>query len=114
MNQSPAFISSDGSVLGTACESLIQIAGGLPRVWKEMLLTVFHASYLLVSVFMILRTGIRIVRHRGIECIIGISDIGPALISTFPISRRTGVPYVLCFFEVYVGNNLLPINDLFD
>lgn len=102
----------DRSALVTAYESLIQIAGRLPHILKEMLLAVFHAIFMLLSVFMILRTGIRTVRHRNIQCIMGISDIGPAPISALLLSRFTGVPFVLYLFDIYVGNNLLPINDL--
>jgi len=42
----------------------------------------------------------------------GISDIGPALIATYLISLCTGVPYALYLFDIYLGNNLLPMNEL--
>jgi glycosyltransferase involved in cell wall biosynthesis len=101
------------SPVATAHESLLLLAGRLPRIGRELLLTVIHAVYLILGIFMILRAGILIVRQRNIQCIVGISDIGPALISTYLISRWTGVPYVLYFFDIYLGNNRLLVNDLF-
>lgn len=94
-----------------AYESIRLLAARLPTPGGALLETILHAAFLLSSIFMI-RAGIRIVRQRSIQCIMGISDIGPALISTYFISRCTGIPYVLYFFDIYLGNNLRPINDL--
>jgi hypothetical protein len=58
------------------------------------------------------RMGVRIVREKGIEFILGISDEGPALISSYLISRITGVPYALWLFDIYRGNNLTPVSKL--
>lgn len=101
------------SRVAAAYESLLLLAERLPRIGKDLLLTIIHAFYLILGIFMILRAGILIVRQRNIKLIVGISDIGPALISTYLISRYTGVPYVLYFFDIYLGNNRLLINDLF-
>jgi glycosyltransferase involved in cell wall biosynthesis len=93
-------------------ESLHLLATKLPGPCGTLLETVIHAVYLLLSMFMIVWTGIRIVRKRNIRSIMGVSDIGPALISTYLISRCTGVPYALYLFDIYLGNNLQPVNEL--
>jgi glycosyltransferase involved in cell wall biosynthesis len=84
----------------------------MPSPLARLVKTILYALYLFLNIFTILRTGVQIVRHREIRCIIGISDFGPALISAYLISRCTRVPYVLYFFDIYLGNNLLLVNEL--
>jgi glycosyltransferase involved in cell wall biosynthesis len=94
-------------------EFLLALARRTPSFASRMVEAALQAFYLLLSILMILPVGVRIVRRRNIRCIMGISDVGPALISTYLISRFTGIPYVLYFFDIYLGNNLLPLNDIF-
>lgn len=98
--------------LAKAYEYLLIIARRNPSAFR-ILETALQAFYLLLNIFMIVPMGVRVIRQRNIRCIMGISDIGPALISTYLISRLTGIPYVLYLFDIYLGNDLLPLNDLF-
>lgn len=90
----------------------IKRATRLPPIVKRPLSAVYQTAYLLLSIAMIVRMGVRVVRHRKIESIMGVSDTGPALISTYLIARCTGLPYVLYLFDIYLGNKLPPIHDL--
>lgn len=42
----------------------------------------------------------------GAKCLIGVSDKGPALISTYLTHRRTRLPYVIHLYDLYCGNNI--------
>jgi glycosyltransferase involved in cell wall biosynthesis len=52
------------------------------------------------------QAGVRIVRKKDIRCIIGMSDSGTALISSYFISRLTNAPLILYLFDIYLGNKL--------
>lgn len=84
----------------------------LPAPAKYVLETVVSACYSILTIARMTRRGIRIVRDRNIECLVGISDNGPAMISTYLVSRCTGVPYALYLFDIYLGNILLPVHEL--
>ena len=56
--------------------------------------------------------GIRIVRQSPGNVILGISDNGPAMLSTFLVGLFTRTPYTLYLFDIYKGNNLTPFDRL--
>jgi len=95
-----------------AYQWLGRLARKMPYPAAYFLRATLTALYLLLTIVRMVRIGIRIVRQRGIRRILGISDVGPALIATYLISRCTGVPYALYLFDIYLGNNLLPMNEL--
>ena len=93
--------------------SLFEAVEKLPRIVRYWVSVILQAVYLLRSISRIVRTGVPIVRQKKIDCVMGISDVGTALISSYVISRRTKVPYVVYLFDIYGGNRLTPLNDLF-
>jgi glycosyltransferase involved in cell wall biosynthesis len=50
--------------------------------------------------------GHLIVQRGNIRGVVGISDTGPALISTYLLSKLCRLPYVIYMFDLYFGNNL--------
>jgi glycosyltransferase involved in cell wall biosynthesis len=50
--------------------------------------------------------GYLLVQRRNIRGLVGISDAGPALISTYLLSRLCRLPYVIYLFDLYLGNDL--------
>ena len=60
----------------------------------------------LVSTVRMIWLGYLIVQRRNIRGLVGISDTGPALISTYMLSRLCRLPYVIYLFDIYLGNNL--------
>jgi glycosyltransferase involved in cell wall biosynthesis len=105
-------LASRRSLLASVYQSVLRSIRNMPSPLARLVKTILYALYLFLNIFAILRTGVQIVRHREIRCIIGISDTGPALISAYLISRCTGVPYALYLFDIYLGNNLLFVNEL--
>lgn len=70
--------------------------------------TLLGAPLILGQIPLIIREGCRIVKHKGIEMLVGFSDYGPATISTYYIHQKTHVPYCLYLFDIYKGN-LFPL-----
>lgn len=66
--------------------------------------TLIGAPLILGQIPLIVHHGIRAVKNRQIELIVGFSDYGPALVGTFYIHKATGVPFHLYMFDVYKGN----------
>ena len=56
------------------------------------------------QIIMTIRTGIKTVRKEKIEIMLGISDYGPAMISTYFLHKITQKPYFLFLFDLYKGN----------
>lgn len=50
------------------------------------------------------REGLKIIKEKNIELIIGFSDYGPATISSYLLHKITKKPFYLFFFDVYKGN----------
>jgi glycosyltransferase involved in cell wall biosynthesis len=68
---------------------------------------------LIVSVLSLVHTivrmtkmGIHLVSQERVRCLVGLSDNGPALISTYFISLLTRTPYALYLFDLYKENEL--------
>ena len=108
----PPVTGRNTSVLAGTYGSLAEAAKRLPPICRKLFVATVQGAYLLRNVIMTLRTAPPIITGRKIECILGTSDIGSSLISTYLLSRHTGVPYVLYLFDIYVGNRLPLINDL--
>jgi glycosyltransferase involved in cell wall biosynthesis len=72
--------------------------------------TTYHTCKTIVTIIRMVRIGIRLVHEKKVDCLLGISDVGPALISTYLISRIAGIPYALYLFDIYQGNILSPMN----
>lgn len=61
---------------------------------------------LVYSIVRMTKVGIHLVYQEGVRCMVGISDTGAALISTYIISVLTRTPYVLYLFDLYKENEL--------
>jgi glycosyltransferase involved in cell wall biosynthesis len=66
------------------------------------------------QIIMMIRTSIKTVRKEKIEIMLGISDYGPAMISTYLLHKITQKPYFLFLFDLYKGNyySVFPANIL--
>jgi glycosyltransferase involved in cell wall biosynthesis len=53
----------------------------------------------------IVRRGLRVIKDEDIDLLLGISDAGPALLLTMILSRFSGKPYLLYFYDLYKGND---------
>lgn len=62
--------------------------------------------FLLYLPFNIVRKGRKIVPDEKIQILLGYSDSGPALISTYFLHKLTGKPFCLFFYDLYAGNRL--------
>jgi len=82
--------------------------GVLPRI----VCPIISVLSLVYTIFRMAKAGIRLVYQEGIGCLVGISDSGAALISTYIISVLTQTPYVLYMFDLYKENEL-PFPDKF-
>lgn len=72
------------------------------QITKNMLATIHDCKV----TFRFVIVGTQIVRNRKPNYIIGVSDSGPALISSYIVSKLTSTPFVLWFFDIYRGNHL--------
>lgn len=52
------------------------------------------------------KTAINVVQSNGGELLLGISDNGPSILTTYFVHLRTGKPYTLFLFDLYRGNLL--------
>lgn len=55
--------------------------------------------------FNIVKRGKKIIQEENIELLLGYSDYGPALFSTYLLHKITKKPYFLYFYDLYYGNN---------
>jgi len=60
------------------------------------------------QIIMMLRTGIKTIKKEKIEIMVGISDYGPAMISTYLLHKITKKPYYIFLFDLY-KNNFYPV-----
>ncbi|MFA5392087.1 MAG: glycosyltransferase [Candidatus Paceibacterota bacterium] len=56
------------------------------------------------QIIMMLRAGIKSIKKEKIEIMLGISDYGPAMISTYLLHKITKKPYYIFLFDIYKGN----------
>jgi len=76
------------------------------HIW---LLGALGGTFIMLSqVVMIIRTGIKSIKEEKIEIMIGFSDYGPAMISTYFLHKITKKPYYLFLFDIY-KNNFYPV-----
>ncbi|MEX2054197.1 MAG: hypothetical protein WD883_01495 [Candidatus Colwellbacteria bacterium] len=66
--------------------------------------TLLGAPIIFSQIVMVYRQGLKAIQKEGITSILGFSDYGPALIGTYLIHKKTGVPYSLFLFDLYRGN----------
>lgn len=69
--------------------------------WLRLL---FHFVSLFYLPFNIVRRGKNIVKEEKIELLLGYSDHGPALISTYLLHKWTKKPLCVHFYDLYYGN----------
>ncbi|MDD5638908.1 MAG: glycosyltransferase, partial [Candidatus Pacebacteria bacterium] len=72
------------------------------RLW---LLGALGGTFIMFSqIIMIIKTGIQTIKEEKIEVMIGFSDYGPALISTYLLYKITKKPYYIFLFDIYKDN----------
>ncbi|MDD5638537.1 MAG: hypothetical protein PHO28_01350 [Candidatus Pacebacteria bacterium] len=72
------------------------------RIW---FLGALGGSFIMFSqIIMIIRAGIKAIKKEKIEIIIGFSDYGPAMISTYFLNKITKKPYYIFLFDIYKDN----------
>jgi len=72
------------------------------RIW---LLGALGGTFIMLSqIVMIIRTGIKSIKKEKIEIMIGFSDYGPAMISTYFLHKITKKPYYIFLFDIYKDN----------
>jgi len=81
------------------CRQLIRFAISRYRVMRSLVR--FYAT-----IGRMVLLGHFIAQRRNIRGVVGISDTGPALISTYLLSKLCRLPYVIYLFDLYLGNNL--------
>jgi len=79
---------------------------------RRLLGNITAIGYIFGTIAAMVLAAERVIRKRDIGLILGVSDTGPALISTYLVSRLTGVPYGLYLFDLYYGNSLHPVAGL--
>jgi len=78
----------------------------IKRIWFLGLLS---GIFIIGSqIIMMVRTGIKTIKKEKIELILGISDYGPAMISTYLLYKITKKPYYIFLFDIY-KNNFYPV-----
>ena len=76
------------------------------RIW---LLGALGGTFIMLSqIVMIIRAGIKGIKEEKIEIMIGFSDYGPAMISTYFLHKITKKPYYIFLFDIY-KNNFYPV-----
>lgn len=76
------------------------------RIW---FLGALGGIFIIVSqIIMMVRTGIKTIKKEKIEIMLGISDYGPAMISTYLLHKITQKPYDIFLFDIY-KNNFYPV-----
>lgn len=73
---------------------------------SKLLITLAGPLAIAVKIFLIIKDGLKIIKKRNIEILLGVSDGGPVLISTYFLSKISKRPYFLLFFDLYKDNNL--------
>jgi len=72
------------------------------RIW---LLGALGGTFIMVSqIIMMIRAGIKTIKKERIEIMLGFSDYGPAMISTYFLHKMTKKPFYIFLFDIYKGN----------
>lgn len=66
--------------------------------------TILGPFLIVGQILMIVRLGKRVIKKENIGILFGVSDFGPALISTYYLSKITKKPMVLHLYDLYKGN----------
>jgi len=80
------------------------------RIW---LLGILGGIFIIGSqIIMMIKTGTRTIKKEKINIILGISDYGPAMISTYLLHKITKKPYYIFLFDLYKNNfySVFPAN----
>ena len=78
----------------------------IKRIWFLGLLS---GIFIIGSqIIMMVRTGIKTIKKEKIETMIGFSDYGPAMISTYLLHKITKKDYYIFLFDIY-KNNFYPV-----
>jgi len=76
------------------------------RTW---ILGALGGSFIMSSqIIMMIQSGIKSIKKEKVEIMIGFSDYGPAMISTYLLHKITRKPYYIFLFDIYKGN-LFPV-----
>jgi len=59
---------------------------------------------IIAQIFWIVRQGKKSIKEKQIDVLLGFSDYGPAIISTYILHKRTKIPFRLFLFDIYKGN----------
>lgn len=70
----------------------------------------FLSGFFIISsqIISIVRVGLKNIKKEKIELMIGFSDYGPAMISTYLLYKKTKKPYYIFLFDIY-KNNFFPV-----
>jgi len=72
------------------------------RIW---FLGALGGTFIMGSqIIMIIRAGIKTIKKEKIKIMIGFSDYGPAIISTYFLNKITKKPYYIFLFDIYKDN----------
>jgi len=72
------------------------------RIW---FLGALGGTFIMGSqIIMIIRAGIKTIKKEKIKIMIGFSDYGPAMISTYILNKITKKPYYIYLFDIYKDN----------
>lgn len=66
--------------------------------------TLLGMPLILGQIPLIIKQGIKVVKERNIEVMVGFSDYGPSMVSTYYIHKATNVPFCIYLFDIYKGN----------
>jgi hypothetical protein len=82
------------------------ILKNLPEPVKKPLKAVRDTFHEIAIITKLVIAGVHVARENNPTHIIGVSDDGPALLSSYIIARLTSTSHVLWLFDIYLGNNL--------
>lgn len=85
-----------------------EFIGRLKSILKRSsLMRMLNGTFIiLIQIFAILRQK-KVIYEKNIDIMVGFSDYGPAIISTYLLHKLTGKPFHIFLFDLYKGNNLL-------
>jgi glycosyltransferase involved in cell wall biosynthesis len=58
----------------------------------------------IAKIFLFVRKGIELIRKNNYDVLVAVSDFGPAMVSTYFLSRISGIPFNLILFDIYREN----------
>jgi glycosyltransferase involved in cell wall biosynthesis len=80
------------------------------RYWLKAVRQLAAPAFTLWKIWTMTSLGVKTVKRKQIDLILGISDNGPALIATYLVSKLTRTPYCLYLYDLYKGNYLPPLD----